>query len=107
MSFNITKEDERRSREVFEARRAGKPSAATASTPRVKRLLATIADIERKRGPAPATAPKPKQYPPGPKTREAAKLVEALKRARRGDIGQALGVEQVDVHKLPPHVTYG
>jgi len=75
--------------------------ADTASTPRVKRLRATIADIERKHGKAPASAPKPTPHEPGPKTRNAMQLAEALRRASRGDIGQA---SATGAHKLPRYV---
>jgi|GEM_PF-6087612 len=80
--------------------------AGTASTPRVERLRATIADIERKHGKAPATAPEPKQYPKGKLVREAEQVAEAIRRAKRGDIGQAsASIGAPD--KLPPHIVYG
>ena len=78
--------------------------ADTASTPRVERLRATITDIERKHGKAPASVPKPTPHEPGPKTRKAMQLAEALRQARRGNVGQALGAE---VHKLPVHIVRG
>lgn len=104
MSFRITKEDERRSREVFEARRAKYAADNAKSTPAVERLRQTIAQLEAKR-PAPATAPPPKQYPPGPLVREAEKVAEAIRQARQGNIGQASAPN--GAHKLPRHVVRG
>jgi hypothetical protein len=92
------------SREAWERYR--KLQGTGASTPAVDRLRATIADIERKHGKAPATAPKPEPMAPGPKTREVAPMVEALRQARRGNVGEASATTGAP-HKLPPHVTYG
>jgi hypothetical protein len=78
--------------------------AGTASTPKVKRLLATIAEIEAKHGKAPATAPKPTPHEPGPLLREAIQVAEAIRRAKRGSIGQA---SATGAHKLPRHVVRG
>jgi hypothetical protein len=80
--------------------------AGSASTSRVERLRATIAELEAKHGPAPKTAPPPKQYPKGKLVREAEQVAEAIRRAKRGDIGEASATTGAP-HKLPPHVTYG
>ena len=79
-----------------------------AGSSRVDRLLKTIADMERKRGKAPAadSVPVPSTpAPPSPILRATAAFAEALRRIRQGDIAEALAPN--GNHKLPPHIAYG
>ena len=58
-----------------------------------------IDDYRRK---YPNGTPKVSKRKPGPVMREALQMAEALRRARRADVGEANGI-----HKLEPFTTYG
>lgn len=84
---------------------AGKASTPSASPDVGARLQKIVDDWKRRH---PNGTPKATKRAPGAVLREAQQMAEAMRRARRGDVGEALGVERVEAtNKLPPHIEYG
>ena len=78
---------------------ADAPVTTADTSSNATKLQKVIDDFRRKYPDGVETVP---QCEPGPLVREAEQMAEALRRAVRGDIGEASAN-----HKLPPFITYG